>query len=192
MPGCRDAPLVDPSAAGMNRIPALWLPCCTSPAPCAEAQVIGLEFAQPGAHPASWYAWPARERERVRDSADATHSLVADRGRGRQRQRTRGEPRGERRAALRYRWLVYPRPCRVRTAGLKGDAGFCRSATWRTAVGTGARPGLRPGHMSARARALTASPVAADWSRPASQPISGSVLPGWLPQQVHRAPYLSD
>ncbi|MGB8942778.1 MAG: hypothetical protein WCD21_21440 [Streptomyces sp.] len=55
----------------MNRIPALWFVLHVACALC-KAQVIRLEFAQPGAHPASWYAWPARERSAYATARDTT------------------------------------------------------------------------------------------------------------------------
>ncbi|MFI6874040.1 hypothetical protein ACIBL6_11425 [Streptomyces sp. NPDC050400] len=107
----------------MKQIPALLFVLHVACALC-KVQVARLEFAPPGVHPASWYAWAAGPRRTYagRRDPDAWWLIVESDGQdnGLGENVTESE-------VLRYRAaFVYPRSYdRVHTAGLKGNAGYC-------------------------------------------------------------------
>ncbi|MFI6943658.1 hypothetical protein ACIBI4_30705 [Streptomyces sp. NPDC050418] len=107
----------------VKQIPTLWFVLYVSCALC-KAQIVRLELARPGAHPASWHAWPAgvrRTYEGLRDSA--SWWLIVD---GNGCSNGLGQNLAEAQAQHYRAALRYPRTYRqVHSAGLPGDAGFC-------------------------------------------------------------------
>ncbi|WP_199551049.1 hypothetical protein [Streptomyces sp. N35] len=107
----------------MKQIPALWFVLYVSCALC-KAQIVRLELARPGAHPASWFSWPDGARRaylRLRDTT-VWWLIIDGNGCSNGLGQNIAEPQ-----ALRYRSAFrYPRTySRVHSVGLPGDAGFC-------------------------------------------------------------------